>query len=187
MLFEGKPSGAARQQCLDARLVCKHRVHRIQHRRSAAKGLAERLRFQPILALMRPFMQNVVKQTRLGLPPEVDGLLRISDGVEAAPAGVILHHLIHQAAHDIPLHPAGVLKLIKEPMVITSVEPKPEITAFTIRPFLAILGRRCEQTLHVGKGQPSTRTDAAGILGLIQRHERRHAPGTLRTAEQFLV
>ena len=65
---------------------------------------------------------DALEKRRITASPLVDRLLGVSDAKERSLSLRILYHFIDEVLHHAPLHSAGVLKFIEQPVVERAVE-----------------------------------------------------------------
>ena len=98
-------------------------VYRIQNLRDGAKGHIQRFacvdssRSGGIVKI-----GDLLEKPRITTAPAVDGLLGVADVEERASASITLDHLVDEIAQRVPLQSAGVLKFIKQPVIIRAIQ-----------------------------------------------------------------
>ena len=164
-------------------------IELLQHRRGAENGV-DQVQHRPTGA-PRYIQRNGVKLPRgTGLVPGLDAvekrritasplvyrLLGVSDAKERSLSLRILHHLINEILHHAPLHRAGVLKFIEQPVVERAVESVFDVEliwATSTQYRLAFVRRK--QHRQIGKRQPPRSTHLGVVHFLICRKQTMNA------------
>jgi hypothetical protein len=130
---------------------------------------------------------NVIKKPGVAAPPGVDGLLDVPYLEERAVLRDVLYHLVDEGLYDGPLQVTGILKLVEEPVVETTVKTVVNPEAFKVVGFLAEdgcgLGMEVaagQDDLQIAEGELATAADEGGVISFVLVE---HVPDTLCTFE----
>ena len=123
-------------------------------------------RKDPLAGALVVVVEDVEEELRIASPPGVDRLLGVPHIEERTLPPAVLDHLVDKGTQDLPLDPAGVLKLVQEPVVELRIEPVPGARDPVHTPHL-----RGKQIGHVRKGHPAPSSGERVVGALKLLHE----------------
>ena len=135
------PRGGGAEKPSHGRLVTEYAVHRLKHLRAGAPGLRHRLDRQPAAVSFRDF----IEEADLTAAPRVDRLFFITYYENRR--FIVRDAFLDQRQQGVPLHAAGVLELVEQPVAVVGIEP--EIHRLAPQPRVLAAHPRTHQAFHV--------------------------------------